>query len=112
MTHLNKCPYCTETLDGGQEIISCPTCGMAHHKECWDENKGCAIYGCSNAPPDEKRIDISDELKVLSARPSDGLPKMWIGYIIAGLAIVVEFLEVISQNNVNLKSAIDFNVFF
>ena len=29
-----------------EQVIECPRCETLHHKECWDYNDGCAIYGC------------------------------------------------------------------
>jgi hypothetical protein len=26
-----------------------------YHRECWDENEGCGVYGCANAPAVEPR---------------------------------------------------------
>lgn len=28
----------------------CPSCGAAHHLQCWTENQGCTRYGCSSSP--------------------------------------------------------------
>lgn len=28
------------------ETIYCERCGAPHHADCWDYNRGCAIYGC------------------------------------------------------------------
>lgn len=40
-----KCLVCGKSFYG--ETISCATCESRHHKDCWDYNGGCAIYGCS-----------------------------------------------------------------
>jgi hypothetical protein len=24
----------------------CPDCELVHHLDCWEENEGCAVYGC------------------------------------------------------------------
>jgi len=28
------------------EAFVCPSCNSPYHKDCWLENKGCAVYGC------------------------------------------------------------------
>lgn len=36
----------------------CPECGKSYHSECWEENKGCAVYGCPEVPPTEALHDL------------------------------------------------------
>jgi predicted RNA-binding Zn-ribbon protein involved in translation (DUF1610 family) len=43
---------------GSEDLMACPACGASHHRECWEENGGCAVYGCVNGPVIEKRRDI------------------------------------------------------
>ena len=40
------CSICQWTLSDG-ELVTCPSCGLTFHKECWIENKGCSAYGCN-----------------------------------------------------------------
>jgi len=42
-------------------VVSCPTCGVAHHADCLAENGGCTVFGCSQAPPEEPKISISGQ---------------------------------------------------
>ena len=44
------CPYCITKLAPDVEAVICPACGTPHHAECWVENEGCCLYGCSLAP--------------------------------------------------------------
>ncbi len=54
------CPYClTELEPGGEDVISCPDCGTPTHKECWDENGGCTVFGCAQAPSDEPKVTVA-----------------------------------------------------
>lgn len=41
------CPICMEELRG--EVKVCPSCGTAHHAECWTFHGGCGMYACK--PP-------------------------------------------------------------
>ncbi len=54
------CPYCrTEVGDGKGERSDCPGCGTPHHADCFAENGGCTVFGCSHAPADEPKIQLS-----------------------------------------------------
>ena len=33
-------------LNASDDVLLCGTCGMPHHQDCWDENAGCATFGC------------------------------------------------------------------
>lgn len=68
------CPYCrTEigSLEG--ERIDCPGCGTAHHSDCFQENGGCTIFGCSKAPVDDPKISVSGTDLVEAGNP--GAPR-------------------------------------
>ncbi len=52
------CPYCRGKIDE-EEISECPDCGIPHHLECWHENNGCSIPGCSQSPEDEPKMHVS-----------------------------------------------------
>ena len=39
------CAYCLAELDG-EDTTQCPTCDVAHHRQCWVEAGGCAAVGC------------------------------------------------------------------
>jgi len=47
------CPYCTVAIQAGDSIVICSSCEMPHHKECWEENKGCTTFGCLGQNPKE-----------------------------------------------------------
>jgi len=34
-------------------------CGTPHHPECFAENGGCTVFGCSKAPQDDPKISVS-----------------------------------------------------
>jgi hypothetical protein len=57
-----NCPYCQTNIKDTADKIICPDCRTPHHKECWEENKGCTTYGCKSNPNTEKKesIDIGD----------------------------------------------------
>ena len=41
------CPYCKTKFIQGDRVIFCPSCEIPHHEECWKENEGCTVFGCS-----------------------------------------------------------------
>jgi hypothetical protein len=52
------CAICLSPITDTDEKTSCPSCNAAYHAECWNENGGCAVYGCSQAPVVESRRAI------------------------------------------------------
>jgi TM2 domain-containing membrane protein YozV len=37
----------------------CTGCGTPHHADCYAENGGCTVFGCSAAPADEQKISVT-----------------------------------------------------
>jgi len=59
----HQCPVCFSTIEPDSDIITCPNCQMVYHKECWEDNNGCATYGCPSAgclAPPPMKIELSD----------------------------------------------------
>lgn len=46
----HRCAICQTGLAPGEPVGPCPACGAPFHLECWNENGGCAVYGCAHAP--------------------------------------------------------------
>lgn len=53
------CPYCRAKITDDEPVLSCEGCGTAHHADCYAENGGCTIFGCSKAPADEPKLSVS-----------------------------------------------------
>ena len=49
------CAYCRTAIDVGEPTVSCPGCDVPYHFECWEDNGGCAVYGCDQAQEVEAR---------------------------------------------------------
>lgn len=45
-----RCPYSMERLAPGTPVVECHSCGQILTATAWDENGGCATYGCAGAP--------------------------------------------------------------
>ena len=52
---VESCAICQSALETHEPSASCPDCHTRYHAECWQENGGCAIYGCPGVPPTENR---------------------------------------------------------
>ncbi|HPF56832.1 MAG TPA: RING finger protein, partial [Clostridiales bacterium] len=35
------CPVCKKEFNDKDDIVYCPECGTAHHRECWNQNGAC-----------------------------------------------------------------------
>ena len=43
------CSYChTEILNVKNDLVICNKCGSPYHKDCWEENHKCSVYGCDS----------------------------------------------------------------
>lgn len=49
-THGTTCAYCLWRFsrDPDEVVTVCPSCATPYHTECFDENGGCATFGCAN----------------------------------------------------------------
>ena len=53
-----NCPYCLVCITSADEAEICPGCSAVYHRECWQENGGCGVYGCAHVPQVESRRAI------------------------------------------------------
>ncbi len=54
------CPYCRcEVEPGAADAMSCEGCQTPHHRECYEENHGCTLFGCGFAPPDDPKVEVT-----------------------------------------------------
>jgi TM2 domain-containing membrane protein YozV len=56
---MEVCPYCRTGFEAEDEVTRCPSCGTAHHADCFAENGGCTIFGCPAAPAEEAKISVA-----------------------------------------------------
>jgi len=40
------CPFDQQILEKDQDLVVCTSCGTPHHAQCWEYNKGCAVFNC------------------------------------------------------------------
>jgi TM2 domain-containing membrane protein YozV len=54
------CPYCRGSIETQtEEQLLCAGCGTPHHADCYAENGGCTVFGCSAAPAEEPKLSLS-----------------------------------------------------
>jgi hypothetical protein len=54
MDNKKICAYCQTAVKNEQEEYCCSSCNTPYHKDCWNENEGCAVYGCNGKKIIEK----------------------------------------------------------
>lgn len=73
------CPYCRAEIFPTDRTRVCPACHTPHHADCWEENKGCTVFGCSMAPPDEEKISLAGAVSNTPRVASMQLPQLTTG---------------------------------
>jgi hypothetical protein len=60
MSRVAGCAICMSEIDDGERANECSGCHARYHYDCWTENGGCAVYGCSQVPKTEglKALEI------------------------------------------------------
>ncbi|MBR1899301.1 MAG: zinc-ribbon domain-containing protein [Oscillospiraceae bacterium] len=66
------CPFCKTAITAEDEVMVCPSCATPHHKACWDENKGCTTFGCSEQHYVAQGTNPTDVCKKCGAALGDG----------------------------------------
>lgn len=64
------CPYCRTAIVAADVSLACEGCGTVHHADCFAENGGCTIFGCSRAPADEPKVSVSTPELVAAVTPA------------------------------------------
>jgi hypothetical protein len=107
------CPYCRTKIGDDNPSFACEGCGTIHHADCYAENGGCTIFGCSKAPADEPKLSVSSpELLAVGTQttatvietrvaPPPPPPPSRVGETTAEAGVVSAPAETISANNTN-----------
>jgi hypothetical protein len=56
------CQICLCPLEEIGPLTQCPECKTIYHTECWQENGGCGIYGCTHVPAIENHNDLEEPI--------------------------------------------------
>ena len=64
------CPYCRAPMLADEtNVLLCPGCSTPHHSDCFAENGGCTVFGCSAAPPEEPKLRLTGSEIAASGAP-------------------------------------------
>jgi TM2 domain-containing membrane protein YozV len=63
------CPYCRSGVTDTDESIVCEGCDTPHHRDCYEENRGCTVFGCQLAPPEEPKVHVAFSEEPVYAGP-------------------------------------------
>ena len=84
------CPYCQYAIKQKSEVAYCQACKIPHHRECWEENRGCTTFGCTETTyktPAYDSVDISLDDPVNQQTAVSGVGSN--AFIVVTLAILV-----------------------
>ena len=54
----NRCAYCKELLVGEEAVQYCQWCGTPHHKDCFQLNGKCSVFGCERPVPEPASVRL------------------------------------------------------
>jgi hypothetical protein len=57
------CGICQSAIIPGEATKRCGSCSQMYHSECWNENRGCAAYGCAE-------VGVLDHEEPAAAEPA------------------------------------------
>jgi hypothetical protein len=55
-----NCAYCKESILDGSAVAFCGRCNTPHHRECFDLNRGCSVFGCRS----QEQVPIPTPIRV------------------------------------------------
>jgi Prokaryotic RING finger family 1 len=50
-----QCPFCRSQAEKMSSLIVCSDCNTFYHRECWQQNNGCSVFGCDGIMNDLKK---------------------------------------------------------
>ena len=86
---LRECAICQSSIYPTEETHPCPKCGLIFHAECWQENFGCASYGCEQVNALAPKIDIPAQLELPPPIDTPVEPLPWDFLLLGGAALAM-----------------------
>ncbi|HYO11517.1 MAG TPA: hypothetical protein VER17_21315 [Tepidisphaeraceae bacterium] len=102
---LRECGICQTSICPDEQTTTCPKCSLVFHAECWQENFGCAAYGCEqvNALLPKAPEPEPEALPPPVERPMERLP--W-NFVLLGAAALSLLLSALTFGAPSLLVAI------
>lgn len=72
---LGICSICQTEVAPHEQAHRCSKCELPYHRECWQENLGCATYGCANVNALKQGPEISITAHSLHRPPRSSTPQ-------------------------------------
>jgi hypothetical protein len=88
-TVLRECAICQSSIYPAEETHPCPKCGLVFHAECWQENFGCASYGCDQVNVLAPKIDIPAPVELPPPVERSVEPLPWDFLLLGGAALAM-----------------------
>jgi hypothetical protein len=63
------CSICQWKLEPTDTQHTCPACGLVFHQDCWNENRGCSAYGCSQVNILDKPEEVTEVMEEIGHPP-------------------------------------------
>jgi FHA domain len=63
------CSICQWKLEPADTQHTCPACGLVFHQDCWNENRGCSAYGCSQVNILDKPEEVTEVMEEIGHPP-------------------------------------------
>lgn len=70
-TDLKLCPYCRTRISKDEIYVICPECGTMHHRDCWNENDGCTLFGCKASTQNKRTPTLSFSEAIIEANTKE-----------------------------------------
>jgi hypothetical protein len=83
------CSICQWKIEKTDPQHTCPACGLLFHEDCWNENRGCSAYGCSQVNILDKPEEVAAVMEELGHPPMMTPPSHKFPYEYAFLAASV-----------------------
>ena len=101
---LRECAICQSSIYPAETTHTCPSCGLVFHTECWQENFGCASYGCSQVNALAPKVDVppAADLPLPADEPVEPLP--W-DFLLLGASALALALSALSYGIPSLLAA-------
>lgn len=63
------CSICQWKIEPSDSQQTCPACGLVVHQDCWNENRGCSAYGCTQVNVLDKPEEVAEQMEEIGHPP-------------------------------------------